>query len=643
PDTYGQGYPTKVGIQPTYGPNSPGDIFPDLTINGNDGAGQVGIGGGVHAVLADGAYVTGDILTLVRGRQTIKLGGEFDKSYQNYTNWGDVSSGNFQFNGYGTAEFWSGSNYPNTAGCTVQQGCNPPIAPTGSSYADFLLGEVWGWYVYDYEETGARMWNLAGFVQDDWKVMPHLTLNVGLRYQYQSGWGEVQNRFGSFDPTLVNDVTKTPGAMVYGGQHGRNTIQAGVNQLVPRLGVAWQPRNDWVMRAGYGIFDTPRSAESYTDGALGLGLNPQGSNGYSNNFSTGVSYFPTPWTLQTGPPEGSVIYPVQSEFSNSKYNGQSIYYYPFHMPIEYYQEAMLSVQHQLPQRMLVDVSYVFTKGTHLNFNRDVNQVPASQLSSGTRPFPQFESIQGAIFDGYSNYNALQLRFQKQMSHGLSFMFNYAWSKTLDAGTSNGHFETVDVWQNAGDIAANYGPSQLDVPNSINGFATWEIPVGRGRQFALHGVADQVLGGWRMTGVYQLHSGIPFTPVIGSADQSNSGAAQCFCGYSWFPNVVGKGKLSHPTIQQWFNTAAFATPNAGTFGDERRNMLRGPHWRDLDLGAGKTFWIPDRFHLEIRADAYDVLNNANFGQPSNSVGVAGGGTITYANSSRLIQLGARFSF
>jgi outer membrane receptor protein involved in Fe transport len=638
PPTYGQGYPTKIGIQPAYGPNAPGDIFPNITINGNDGVGQIGIGGGVHAVLADGAFVEGDILTLVRGRQTIKIGGELDKSYQNYTNWGDVSSGNFQFNGIGTAEFWPNSNYPNTTG-------GYGTVASGSSYADFLLGQVYGWYVYDYEETGARMWNLAGFFQDDYKVLPHLTLNLGLRYQFQSGWGEVQNRFGSFDPTLTNSATSTLGAMVYGGQNGRNTIENGVHEFTPRIGLAWQPQPNWVVRASYGIFDTPRSAESYTDGALGLGLNPQGSNGYSSNFTTGVSYYPTPWTLQTGPPAGSVIYPVQSDFSNSKYNGQSVYYYPVHMPIEYYQEALLSVQRQFPMHFLVDASYVFTKGTHLNFNRDINQVQEGALGTGNSPYPQFNSIQGAIFDGYSNYNALQLRVEKRMSHSISFLFNYAWSRTLDAGTSNGHYETVDVWQNANDVAANYGPSQLDVPNTINGYATWEIPVGRGRHFALHGVADEALGGWRLTGVYQVHSGIPFTATMGGTDNSGSQAVQCYCGYSWFPNVIGNPKLSHPTINAWFNTAAFATPTTNTFGNERRNMMRGPAWRDLDISVGKTFWIPDRYHLEIRADAFDALNNPNFGQPNSSVGtgVTGGGVISSANSNRLVQLGARFTF
>jgi Carboxypeptidase regulatory-like domain/TonB dependent receptor len=646
PPTYDQNYPSKIGIQPAYGSNSPGNIFPDLTINGGDGAGQIGIGGGVHAVLADGAFVEGDILTLVRGRHTIKMGGEFDKSYQNYTNWGDVSSGNFQFNGIGTAQFWPGGNYPNTTG-------GYGTVASGSPYADFLLGQVWGWYVYDYDETGARMWNLAGFVQDDFKVLSGLTLNLGLRYQYQSGWGEVQNRFGSFDPTLVNTGQYLPagtlGAMIYGGQNGRNTIENGVNEWDPRLGLAWAPVRNWSIRASYGVFDAPRSAESYTDGALGLGLNPQGSNGYSSNFTTGISYYPTPWTLASGPPAGSVIYPSESSFSDAKYNYQGVYYYPVNMPIEYYQEALFSVQHQFPGNMLVDASYVFTKGTHLNFNRDINQVPENKLSQGAsaEPYPQYTYIWGAVFDGWSNYNALQLRFEKRMSHGIAFMANYAWSKTMDAGTSNGHYETIDVWQNANNTAANYGLSQLDVPQNLNGYATWELPFGKGRDFPLRGAADEAFGGWRLTGVFQVHSGIPFTPTVGSADESNSQAAQCYCGFSWLPNVVGNPKIAHPTISEWFNTSAFAAPDDDTFGDARRNMLRGPDWRDLDLSLGKTFWLGEwagkDVHMEVRADAFDSLNNPNFGQPSAGVGVSGAGVITYANSYRQVQLGGRLTF
>lgn len=617
PASYGKGYPTTIGLQPAYGANSPADIFPNITIDSGGGIGAIGIGGGTHANLADGSLVESDVLTLVKGKHTVKIGGEFDKNYQNYTNWGDVSSGNFEFNGNST----------------------------GVPYADFLLGDVHGWYVYDSAETGARMWNLGTFAQDDFKVSQKLTLNIGLRYQFQGGWGEARNRWGTFSPTLVNSAANLPsgtlGAITYGGQGGRNTIQDSANQLAPRLGFAFAPREKWAIRGSYGIFDTPWSTDPYTN-AYGLGLNPQGSFGYGDTAA---------FQLQTGPPAGSVIYPSLANLSNSQFNNQNVDYYPQKRPVTYYQEALLSVQHQIPGQILLDVSYVFTKGTHQNFARDVNQIPQTELLPGNTinyaaaPYTQFQSIQGHLFDGYSNYNALQLRAEKRYSHGLSFVFNYALSKTMDAGTSSGHSAGVDVWQNAYNISSNYGLSTLDTRNTINGSATYELPFGEGKQFALHGLVNQIAGGWRATGIFQVHSGIPFTPTVGSADRSGSNAEQCNCGFAWLPNKVGNSSVQNQSITQWFNPAAFAAPGDGTFGDAGRNSLVGPHWRDLDLSLGKAFQFIEGVRLEVRADAFNVFNHPNFMQPSGSVGagVAGGGVITSANGARQIQLGGRFNF
>jgi outer membrane receptor protein involved in Fe transport len=616
PASFGKGYPTTIGLQPAYGPNSPADIFPNITINSGGSVGAIGIGGGTHADLADGSLVESDVFTLIKGKHTIKIGGEFDKNYQNYTNWGDVSSGNFQFNG----------------------------VSTGVPYADFLLGDVYGWFVYDYTETGARSKSIGAFVQDDYKVLPHLTLNIGLRYQFQGGWGEVQNRWGTFSPDVVNTGAglkpNTLGAILYGGQDGRNLIQDSANELAPRVGFSWSPRPNWALRGSYGIFDTPWSTDPYTN-AYGLGLNPRGSAGYGSTAA---------FQLKTGPAPGSVVYPTLANLSNSQFNYQNVDYYPVSRSVSYYQEALFSLQHQIPGQILLDASYVFTKGTHQNFARDVNQVPVgSLLSTGVntaaQPFPQFNSIQGHLFDGYSNYNALQLRAEKRTSHGLSFVVNYAFSKTMDAGTSSGHSAGVDVWQDANNVAANYGLSQLDTRHTLNGSATYDLPFGKGRMFALNGPVNEVLGGWRLTGIFQVHSGIPFTPTIGSADLSNSGANQCSCGFAWLPNVVGNAAVTNPSTTEWFNTAAFATPASGTFGTERRNTLEGPSWRDLDLSLGKGFQLREGVKLEIRADTFDILNHPNFAQPNASVGagVVGGGQITTANTSRQVQLGGRFSF
>jgi len=620
PPTYGKGYPTTIGLEPTYGANAPADIFPTITISSGGNIGGIGLNGGIHAALADGALVESDVFTLIKGKHTIKLGGEFDKSYQNYTSWGDVSSGNFTFNG----------------------------VSTGVPYADFLLGQVQTWSVYDYVETGARMWNLGAFVQDDYKVTPHLTLNLGFRYQYQGGWGEVQNRWGTFSPNVINTGQYAPpgtlGAMLYGGQNGRNTIQDGTNEWVPRVGLAWSPIPKWSFRASYGISDAPWSTDPYS-AAYGVGLNPQG---FQGGGSTAV------FQLKNGPGAGAVVYPSLSNLSNSQFNYQNVAYFPVKRPVTYYQETLVSVQRELPFQTLVDASYVFTKGTHLGFSRDINQVPQSAMTANTNCFngptayPLFCSIDGSLYDGYSNYNALQLRAQKRTSHGVYFVFNYAWAKTMDSGTGSGNDTGVDIWQNAFNVPANYGLSTLDVRNTINGSATYELPFGIGKSFALHGIIDQVLGGWRATGVFQIHSGIPFTPTTSDngQDLSGSGAANtCYCGYSWLPNQVASASVPNRSISEWFNPAAFATPAPGTFGTIRRNILTGPNWRDLDASLGKGFQLVEGVRLEIRADSFNFFNHPNFAAPSaaTGTGVAGGGVISSANGPRTFQLGGRFTF
>jgi hypothetical protein len=252
-----------------------------------------------------------------------------------------------------------------------------------------------------------------------------------------------------------------------------------------------------------------------------------------------------------------------------------------------------------------------------------------------------------------------VRAEKRLSYGVSFIFNYAFSKTMDAGTGSGNNASADVWQNAFNVAANYGLSTLDVRHTINGSATYDLPFGKGRMFALHGITDEVLGGWRATGVYQIHSGIPFTVRASNNGQDLSGsqATQCGCGYSWLPNVVGNPVLSHkgfnPNTDQWYNYSAFAVPVSGSFGNERRNTLIGPNWRDLDLSLGKTLNLVEGIRLEIRADVNNVFNHPNFGQPATNIGpgvttgLAGNATpplqIQSASGARFMQLGGRFTF
>lgn len=651
PPSLGKNDPTTLGLEPTYGTNSPSNVFPKITIDSGatvgciaEGAG-CGENGNIDATLGEGIYNVGDVLTLIHGRHTIKVGGEYDRLYQNYTNWGDISSGNFEFNG----------------------------GVTGIPYADFLAGDVYGWFVFNSDPTSAHMWSSAVFGSDDYKVTPHLTLNLGLRWQMQSGWGVSNNLFGDYDPFLANtaDGGQFKGAILFGGQTDSafggklSTIQNGnYKEFAPRVGFAWSPRDKWSVRGSYGIFDAPRDAENYTDGALGLGFNPH------NNGNGGFVPGSSPWKLAVGPPAGTVIFPTLQTLSPENSNFSGVEYYPRNMPTTYVQQFLFSIQHEFGRGIFLDTSYVNTRGRNLNFATDIDQAPVSALGctgfNCGNPNPVFNNIAAQIYDGWSNYNALQLRLQKRMSNGLNFQVNYAWSKSLDTGTGNGHGSSIDVYQNAFDPGANYGLSDFNAAQTLVGSIVYELPFGHGRQFALHGPMDEIAGGWRVSSLFQWHSGVPFTPVIqGSvATTVDPGLAPFLAaggGANLFPQQVGDPKSGSCTngaavgsLNCWFNPAAFANPTPGTFGNTGRNSLIGPGFTDVDLSLAKEFAIHEGLRLEISANAYNAFNHRNYGNPDANVGYNGAaladttaGTITNAaafNSNlRIIQLGAHFIF
>jgi len=646
PPSLNKNDPTTLGLEPAYGTNAPANVFPKITVDSGAGAGCFALGAGcnengnIDAVLGQGVYNVSDVFTLIHGRHTIKVGGQYDRDYQNYTNWGDISSGTFEFNG----------------------------GVTGIPYADFLAGDVYGWYVYEYDATSAHMWNSALFASDDFKINSHLTLNLGLRWQMQSGWGVKHNMFGNYDPALPNtaDNGQYKGAILFGGQSdtqyggsigNMNTIENGdYREVAPRVGIAWSPHENWSIRASYGIFDAPRDAENYTDGALGLGFNPHnnGNGGYVNG-----SYA---FKLATGPPQGTVIFPSLQTLSPEIDNFSGVEYYPRNIPTDYVQQILVSVQHQLAGGVLIDASYVNTRGTNLNFATDIDQAPVSALGctgyNCGNPNPVFNSIAAQNYDGWSNYNALQVRLQKNTSHGLSFQVNYAWSKSLDTGTGNGHGSGVDIYQNAYSPGANYGLSDFNMTNIVVGEIAYDLPFGHGRPLALHGLADQVAGGWHVASVFQWHGGVPFTPVIQNsvAEGVDPGLdSSLSAGSTLYPLVIGNPKVSNPTNSEWFNPAAYANPLYGTFGNSGRMTLIGPGFFDADLSIGKTFTLHyESWKLEIRADMYNAFNHVNYANPDADVGYSNGaladtasGTITGPaggnGNLRIIQLGAHFTF
>ncbi len=654
PGTFGKGFLTKIGMEPAYGGQAPADVFPNITVSSSGlGVGaQTFIGGGVHANLVEDVLTASDVLTLIRGKHTIRLGGELDRQFQHDTTWGDSSSGDFAFTGVGTNS--GTSSDPRNGGETS----------SGVPFADFLLGDVGTWNIFNGTPTNIASWITGLFVNDDFKVTPKLTLNLGIRYQHQTGWAVAGNTFGNFDPTLVNPAGYLPpnslGAVRYGGVNGNNTVEPGVNSWAPRLGFAWSPRDKWSIRGSYGVFHVARGTELYAHDnfptTLALGFTPHGFIGDGSNVA-----FP----LQAGPPPGSLIVPTLATLTADQFNFDRVGYYGPKIPLQYYQQFLLSVQRELPASHLLDVSYVHTKGTHLNFATDMNQVPASELAnpantgdfSPLRPVPWFRSILSHDFTGWSNYDALQLRLVKRFTHGVSYQFNYSWSKIMDTGTSSGHDQNVDFWQIATDPKANYGLSQIDATHNFTGSITYELPFGQGRMFPAHGILDQIVGGWRISGILQAHSGAVFTPTVSEnangGDPALSGSPNCFCGYSLRPNRIGSGKLSNPTIAEWFDPTAFTDPtNGGTtpsFGDSGRSILRGPRFVNVDLSFAKSFRIRESIHLEVRADSYNVFNHPQFNNPDSNILSSTAGQIGSAQGAnnfgpgRIFQMGGRVTF
>jgi len=606
----GQGYPAKVGLL-----NPAADAFPGITIAGTVAS---DISGGLSALLGFTSYVTSDTVTWVKGKHIIKFGGELDK-WQDNQAWDNKRSGNFDFNGIFTR--------------------NPADpASAGLGYADFLIGKPDTWSVSNTPETGMRDWNVQAFVQDDYKIKRNLTLNFGVRYQLQTGWVEQYNRLGSFDPTIINPATGTAGALWFAGQDGRRALQKTVpNFFAPRLGFAWSPRPSWSVRGGFGIFANMWGANSYTSG-VGTGWSVQG-------FQTSTDLVTPIFSLAQGPPPA--LQPNSQSLTPDLLNGQGVSYSPYKTPMSYVEEWNIDVQHDIGHGLLLDAAYVGSKTVHLGFGTDINQVPPSLLGPGDaqsrRPYPQYAGITASDFSGISIYHSLQLTARKRYANGLSFQANYTFAKALDTGTGSGWGGTtgIDTWQIANDWRANYGPSAIDVRHLLNGSFVYDLPIGKGRRFVDHGgILDAFIGGWQLGSTFQFHTGLPFTPVMGTANLSGSLSG------NWRPNRIASGTVPNPSVEQWFDPSAFVQPAQYTFGDSGRNILYGPGLQQLNLSLGKAFRLPflgEGGKIQIRADSYNVLNHANFGMPNAEIGSAAQGTITSALTSRNIQLGARLTF
>jgi len=625
PLSAGKGYPAKLGLQ-----FAKADTFPTININTYDTVLQPQS----NAVYKEHAFNPSDVVTFIVGKHILHFGGELLIYQNNSTAWGNTDAGSFTFKSTFTA-------------------AGPGNSVTGLAYADFLLGQTQQWTAAVTPEYGGRQKLPQMFVQDDYKLKPNLTLNVGLRYQIQTGWSEVKGNERSFDPTVQNPATGTLGALWYGTTraNGRSRIQDSVySTFLPRLGFAYQVNPDTVVRGGFGLYAYNWSNDTYNGGVMGAAF---GSAGNVTDSTNGV----TPVVILSGSGANLPYIPTSTDPAAKNGAGNSINYAQFKQPVGGSYQWNIQAQRQINNNLVASLAYVASHGHDLPFPVDINQVPQGKLAlvdQQFRPYPQYGSINvsgtAPNENSISNYNSLQAVIEQRTNHGLNFSFSYVWSHFLDDMDTSGWGSRSgnQNWQNAYNPQANYGNSNFDVRNAFKGHAVYQLPFGRGKQFMNNNLLlDEVLGGWQASTIIIVQSGQPFTPVMSNNQPSYASGGG---GFAWYPNVIGSPTLAHRGINQWFNEAAFAVPASGTFGNERRNQLTGPGLSTVNLSLGKSFAIWEQVRLQVRADADNVFNHASFALPTNGLSLTGTaistGTSKISNTSvpmRNMQLKASITF
>jgi hypothetical protein len=502
---------------------------------------------------------------------------------------------------------------------------SPFFQLTGNALGDLLLGFPLLTSVARVDNPQQiRTESYNFFINDSYRVTQRLTLNAGLRYEYNSPPVDAEDNANVFDLATRS--------LVRVGTNGvpRSGFEADKNNFAPRVGFAWSIGEATVLRGGYGIY--------YDQSPLA----PSEALYFNSPFFDNNIFFSLPGLPLT----------LNDPFPS---------FFPFPLPDSalaiqrdlrtgYMQHWNFNIERQIGSRSVLEVAYVGSKGTKLLTARDINQPQPGILPPGLpfvpRPDPRFDDIDLLESRANSNYNSLQARFQQRLARGFSALASYTWSKSID-DASNFFSSAGDpnFPQNSYNVAAERGRSNFDVSHRLSLSYSYALPFGKGREYlADDGWLSTVLSGWETFGIVTLQSGRPFTvALLSEIDNSGTGRSILGFGNNDRPNVVGNPELSNPTTLQWFNTAAFAFPSRGTFGNAGRNILEGPGFQNVNVSLLKNTRFTERVNLQIRAEAFNLFNHPNFNLPDNFLGSPTFGRITSARDPRHIQFGLKLLF
>jgi hypothetical protein len=513
---------------------------------------------------------------------------------------------------------------------------------TGNILADLITGNV-DTFLQGNGQIARDAVNIPSlYAQDNWKINPRLQINVGVRWdpfvpQHQKYGYASQFSTAGFYANQVSTVFKNaPAGMTFPGDPGfpgTSDTSARYGDFAPRFGFVFDPRGKGqeTIRGGYGLFYD----SSYLWNTLHVPLNAPWGNTItlpSVNLTNPWASYPGGNPFPTPTPSANVAFPVDGTYV----------FEPAHVHATYVQQWNLSLQKQIGPNWLFSATYLGNKTTHQWLGRELNPaVYAPGATTGNqesrRVFVEANPTTGKYFgstimvddSGNASYNGLLLVANHRFSQSFSVLANYTWSHCFDQGEANQ--DIVNYYQNPNNRRAEWASCSYDRTQIFNISGVLQSP-----KFA-NKWADRVAGNWQFSPIISGATGTPLNIVVGT-DVSLTGLG------ADRPNVVGNGVASNPTIQAWFNTAAFAKQTVGTFGNAGRNVLRGPGYWNFDTALSRSFPIREKLKLNVRWEAFNILNHANFNNPG--VSMASGttfGVITTAQNPRIMQVAAKLTF
>ncbi len=504
---------------------------------------------------------------------------------------------------------------------------------TGDSLADLLLGDPQSFQIETAPIVEQKQQAFATFVQDDWKIRPTLTLNLGLRYEYTTPF------YGAAPFRNVNFDFKT-GQLVQAKSDRDYLENTNPTNFSPRLGLAWQAMPDrLVIRAGYGIF---YSGEDIFGSDINLPLNPPN---LISVFLERQGNGAPPLHVSDPIPSG-ILQTIQTE--NLQLRAQDM-----NWKTPRVQQWNLAVQTLLSSSATFELAYVGNSGSHLIGNFDANQANFGTDGSipANRPYPQWNQIYEGTTRARSHYNALEAKFDKRFANGWYSLASYTYASALDefgAWGSDTEPQVRDCFR------CELGPMHQVPRHRFTIANVYQLPFGRGRRFGSHwkGATNALLGGWQLSNIFTARSGLPLDVSLdGGGTDPITGLDINFLDINngdgdLRPNRVGNpntGIDPHSDRFHFLDVNAFRLQPVNTPGNSQRNVAVGPRFFSVDLGLQKQFRLSERFSAEVRGEAFNLANHTNFKDPQNVWGDSGFGVISDAFAPRVIQLALRLRF